>query len=155
MLAIVKPAVRGQFLDVGERLAQSGLIDPHLDLFDARIVHEDSAAGEDDELTRTGGVTAFAGEFVDVAHVLPFIAEDFVDDGRFSHTAGSDERHGDPSSEMAAHGFHSLAFERAGDMYDGVGVQLFGFHRRLGRSRLWNRDPPCSAPPPAWPRCAG
>lgn len=113
--AVVKAAVGGDAGDVVKFLPQGVLVRPHLHLADARVVDEDAALFQHDELPRRGGVAPLAGDLVDLALLLPRFAEQGVDQGRFAHPAGTDKGDGDPRIEVAADFGDVLSIHGAGD----------------------------------------
>ena len=93
MAAIGEPALRCELDDVGERLVQSFVGEPEVQLADARVVDHDAAAGEQHELAPGRRVPSGAVDG-DLSGGEDLLAHECVDECRLPDSGRTDQRAG-------------------------------------------------------------
>ncbi len=100
------PAVRESALsrergDVLERLLEAVVRDPEVKLPHARVVHDETSARKDDELSARRRVLA-RPVCSDIARSQPLLSGERVDERRLSDTRGAEKSGGDPGAQVRA-----------------------------------------------------
>ena len=128
--AIAEPALLGQRLDVGERLAEALVRIPEGHRAQTRRVDEHATARQHDQFPRSRRVAPALIALADVAGVLHVGADQPVDQRRLPHSGRADERDrpADPGVPMQV--VDAFAVDRARD--DDVHARRDAEHRGLG-----------------------
>ena len=131
--AVPESALRGQRLNVVERVVERIRVVPQPELAHSRRVDDQTAVRQENQLALGRRVPAASVPAPYRRGPLPFAAQQAVDDGRLPDAGRADQRAGPPGGQMLPQGLGRAGEQRADDVQGDLGCEGRGGRaRRLG-----------------------